>query len=80
MTNPGRAVHELTLGDAAFQAVHEHDMTSGPTMQDSPHSIVVGPGETKMLTWRFTTKGEVLYGCHQPGHYQGGMVGRITVS
>lgn len=81
VTNPGKAPHELTLGDAKLQADHEREMTSaGSMLHDTPYSVVLPPGETKTLAWRFTTKGRVLYGCHQPGHYQGGMVGTITVS
>jgi len=26
-----------------------------------------------------TTSGEILFGCHQPGHFAAGMVGGITV-
>lgn len=36
-------------------------------------------GETVELTWTFGDEGIVLIGCHQPGHYDAGMTGRITV-
>lgn len=48
-------------------------------MHDDPNTLSLEPGETGELTWRFTGSGEVLYGCHQPGHYAGGMVGSIDV-
>ncbi|MGH2688341.1 MAG: cupredoxin domain-containing protein, partial [Actinomycetota bacterium] len=81
VTNPGQALHEFTLGDQPFQEEHESDMTRGSAMTtDTPYSVVVRPGETKTLTWRFTAKGKLLYGCHQTGHYRGGMVGSITVT
>lgn len=81
VTNPGKAAHDFTLGSAELQSEHEREMTSAGSMQqDTPYSVILLPGETKKLAWRFTTRGEVLYGCHQPGHYQGGMVGTITVS
>lgn len=41
--------------------------------------VSVESGENASLTWRFTESGEVLYGCHEPGHYEGGMVGTIGV-
>jgi uncharacterized cupredoxin-like copper-binding protein len=28
----------------------------------------------------FDEPGNVLFACHQPGHYDGGMVGTITMS
>ena len=40
----------------------------------------LAPGETKELTWRFSEAGEVLFACHVDGHYDGGMVGTVSVS
>jgi uncharacterized cupredoxin-like copper-binding protein len=82
VTNAGQAVHEFTLGDAAMQQQHADEMAQ---MRDSmahnqPNSITVQPGETKQLTWRFGDNGTLEYGCHQPGHYQAGMRGRIIMS
>lgn len=37
------------------------------------------PGESGSVTWRFTESDGGLYGCHIPGHYEGGMVGSIDV-
>ena len=37
------------------------------------------PGETKQLTWQFSNSGTVEYACHEPGHYQAGMRGQVTV-
>ena len=85
VTNTGQAVHEFTLGDEAYQAEHEEEMAemmaSGETMaHDDPNTLSLEPGETGELTWHFTESGEVLFGCHQPGHYAGGMVGNIDVT
>ncbi len=84
VTNTGQAVHEFTLGDAAFQDDHEAEMAEmmeeGEMMaHDDPNTLSLEPGETAELTWHFTEAGEVLYGCHQPGHYGGGMVGSVDV-
>jgi uncharacterized cupredoxin-like copper-binding protein len=46
---------------------------------DMGNAVKVGPGETAELTWRFDETGTLLYGCHEPGHYEGGMVGTIEV-
>lgn len=48
-------------------------------MMDTDNAVTVRPGETKELTWKFGETGEVLFRCHEPGHYNGGMVGTIVV-
>ncbi len=78
VTNKGSTQHEFVLGDQEYQAAHEVEMAAGE-MEHSGNAVTVDPGETKQLTWRFTEPGEVLYGCHVAGHYQGGMVGSISV-
>lgn len=85
VTNTGETVHEFTLGDQAAQDEHEAEMAEmmeeGEMMEhDEPNTLSLEPGETGELTWHFTGSGEVLYACHEPGHYAGGMIGSITVS
>lgn len=83
VTNTGAAVHEFTVGDSHMQDEHEEEMAGmdeGMMMADEPNAIAIAPGETKELTWHFTEAGEILYGCHQPGHYAAGMFGTITVA
>ena len=78
--NNGKAQHEFILGDAAYQEMHADEMSGDHAgMTDSENGITIQPGKQAKLTWRFTEAGEVLYGCHEPGHYAGGMVGTITV-
>lgn len=81
VTNVGEAVHEFTLGDQAMQDAHAEEMADmGAGMgHDGHNSVSLEPGETKELTWRFGDAGTVLYACHEPGHYQAGMRGEITV-
>jgi uncharacterized cupredoxin-like copper-binding protein len=78
--NEGKTDHEFVLGDEAYQEMHDKDMTEGGHhMAGMENAVTVGPGETAKLTWRFSERGEVLYGCHEPGHYDGGMVGTVEV-
>lgn len=79
VTNEGKNVHEFTLGDEDFQRVHEEEMSQGHMAHGASTSITLPPGVTRELTWSFTRAGAVLYGCHEPGHYRGGMVGSIIV-
>jgi uncharacterized cupredoxin-like copper-binding protein len=80
VTNVGNNKHEFVIGDAEFQREHEEEMSEGVTaMRHEDNTLVLDAGQTGTLTWTFTEPGEVLYGCHEPGHYAGGMVGTIQV-
>jgi uncharacterized cupredoxin-like copper-binding protein len=80
VNNEGKTEHEFVLGDEAYQDMHQQDMAEGDHhMSGMDNAVVVPPGETIELTWRFDEPGEVLYGCHEPGHYDGGMVGTVEV-
>lgn len=82
VTNAGAAVHEFTLGDAAMQREHAEAMAHMPSgmAHELPNSIAIEPGKTKRLTWQFGQAGTLEYACHEPGHYDAGMRGQITVS
>lgn len=80
VTNKGKLRHEFVLGDEAFQTAHDDAMGSGGHVHPAKNGISLEGGASGSLTWRFTQTGEVLYGCHQPGHYDAGMVGTIEVS
>ena len=77
VTNEGDADHEFVLGDEAY---HEGQASGGGHDMSMENAVTVAPGETEELTWRFEDAGEVLYGCHVDGHYDGCMVGKIEVS
>lgn len=82
VTNVGNLAPDFTLGDEAAQAEHEAEMAemeSGEMMHDEPNVLSLPPGETHELTWHFTEPGTVLIGCHEIGHYAGGMIATITV-
>ena len=79
VVNEGKARHEFVLGDSDYQEMHEADMGDGGHGEMMENGVSVEPGQSASLTWRFTESGEVLYGCHEPGHYEGGMVGAIDV-
>ncbi len=42
--------------------------------------LVVEPGEVGELTHTFDESGAVQLGCHEPGHYEAGMVMDVDVS
>lgn len=69
--------HELIIGDDGVQQRHERG--SEPLHGDIPGEVTVLAGETKQTTYFFPRPGELLFGCHYPGHYAYGMRGVIRV-
>lgn len=78
--NAGDVDHEFLIGDEAAQAEFGAEMAKG---HEGAHvggaGIALGPGESGAFAYTFDQPGELLIGCHEPGHYDGGMVASITV-
>lgn len=71
------------IKQAPTSAVDHAGMGHGsmPGMEhDDPNSVLVAPGESAELTWTFSKAGNLEFACNIPGHYQAGMVGKLTVS
>ena len=78
--NSGKVMHEMVLGSADELRAHAELMKKHPAMEhDEPYMAHVAPGRTAEIVWQFTRAGEFLYGCLIPGHFEAGMVGKITV-
>ncbi|AZF36317.1 Copper tolerance protein [Pseudomonas sp. R4-34-07] len=54
-------------------------MDHGAMKHDDPNSVLVEPGKTAELTWKFSKATDLEFACNLPGHYQAGMVGKLTV-
>lgn len=82
VTNDGELIHEFLIGDEAAQAEFEEEMAAGDRMEhDSDAGVSVEPGQTETFEYTFGEAGEkLLAGCHEPGHYGGGMVATIIVT
>lgn len=80
ITNYGKLPHEFMIGDKAEQQEHEKEMQSMQGMGHADSNAVsIGPGETKVLVWKFGKDAVLEFGCHVPGHYAAGMLGTIHV-
>jgi len=78
--NSGKLMHEMVLGTMKELKEHAAVMLKHPTMEhDEPYMAHVAPGKTETMVWQFTKAGEFYFGCLVPGHFEGGMVGKITV-
>jgi len=56
---------------------HSQPGAAKPMSHDDPNMVILEPGETKELIWKFTAAMEIEFACSIPGHYESGMVGRV---
>ena len=79
--NKGKVLHEMVLGTMDELKKHAELMRKHPGMEhDEPHMAHVAPGKQGEMGWQFTKAGEFFYGCLIPGHFEAGMVGKVTVN
>lgn len=80
VTNESQSTHEFFIGDEAAQAEFEEAM-QGEMDHGTDAGLSLDPGETDSFEYTFDDAGaDMLAGCHEPGHYDGGMVATVTVS
>ncbi len=85
VTNEGQVVHEIVIGPEHVQMAHaeaaaEGEMEHGEMdVEGQLAALEVEPGDTDEVTVTFEEAGEMPFGCHEPGHYEGGMFGTVTV-
>lgn len=71
--------HGVIQGGKLNQNMMNMDMGNGKTMKhDDPNSVLLEPGQSKEVVWKFTEKGDIEFACNVPGHYQAGMYGDVN--
>ena len=79
--NSGKIKHEMVLGTEKELKEHNEVMKKNPEMEHADANMVtVAPGKTGEIIWQFTKAGKVEFACLQPGHYDAGMKGLVTVT
>ena len=79
--NSGAVMHEFVLGTKNELEEHAALMLNFPNMEhDEPYMAHVPAGKTAEIIWTFNRPGDFDFACLIAGHYQAGMVGKITVS
>ena len=79
--NSGKVKHEMVLGTEKELKEHAEAMKKNPEMEhDDANQITVQPGKSGEIIWQFTKAGKVNFACLQPGHYDAGMAGTVTVN
>ena len=78
--NAGKVLHEMVLGTPQALREHAELMKRFPEMEHAdPNMAHVQPGASGEIVWQFTKPGEFQFACLQPGHFEAGMVGKVTV-
>jgi len=78
--NKGKIPHEMVIGSIADLKAHAAEMQKMPGMQHAePNMITLAPGKIGGLVWQFHQAGTVDFACLIPGHFEAGMVGKVTV-
>ena len=79
--NDGKIKHEMVLGTVKELKEHAALMRKFPEMEHADaNQVSVEPGKTGEMIWQFTRAGKVDFACLQPGHYEAGMTGKVTVA
>lgn len=78
--NKGKVMHEMVIGTKKELDTHAEMMKKHPNMEhDEPYMAHVEPSKSETMTWMFNRPGEFFFACLIPGHYEAGMIGKITV-
>ncbi|BBB66859.1 blue copper protein [Undibacterium sp. YM2] len=79
--NSGGIKHEFVLGTEKELKEHYEVMKKNPEMEHSdPNMITLAGGQAGEVVWQFTKAGKIDFACLQPGHYDAGMKGKVTVA
>lgn len=79
--NSGKIKHEMVLGTDKELKEHYEMMKKNPGMEhEDPKMATVQAGKTGEIIWQFSKAGKIDFACLQPGHYDAGMKGAVSVA
>ncbi|KAA2211281.1 cupredoxin domain-containing protein [Teichococcus oryzae] len=52
--------------------------SAAPMRHDDPNAVLVDPGKTEEMIFKFTKATTLEFACNIPGHYESGMVGNVV--
>lgn len=81
LVNAGKVRHEFIIGTEAELLAHADEMKKPNTGHNyhTSNAASVAAGATGELLWTFTDAGVLHIACFEPGHYDAGMRGTISV-
>lgn len=70
----------MAMADSgALEADRIVNAKMGHMKHDDPNSVLLEPGKTGEVIWKFGTSGDIQFACNVPGHYEAGMHGMFKV-
>ena len=81
VVNTGKVRHEFVMGTEAELVAHAEEMKKHTAVHQhgNNNALSLGAGESGDLVWTFTDAGVLHTACFEPGHYEAGMRGTISV-
>ncbi len=80
LRNAGQIKHEMVIGSMVELKQHAESMRKMPGMEhDEPNMVTLAPGQSGELVWQFAKAGMVDFACLQPGHFEAGMIGKVSI-
>ena len=78
--NAGQIKHEMVIGSMKELKQHAELMRKMAGMEHAePNMVTLDPGKTGELIWQFAKAGTFDFACLQPGHFEAGMMGTVSV-
>jgi len=72
--------HGALEADKINHDIMKMDMGGGKTMEhNDPNAVLLEPGQSAEIVWKFTGPMALEFACNVPGHYEAGMMGHIEV-
>lgn len=72
--------HGVLEADKINHKMMKMDMGGGKTMEhNDPNSVLLEPGKSGEVIWKFTKAMELEFACNVPGHYDAGMMGEMHI-
>ncbi len=73
--------HGVLEGDRInWEAAKKMQASMGHGMHKDANSVLLEPGKSGEIIWKFPTDAKLEFACNVPGHYDAGMVGKIKLS
>ena len=81
VVNTGKVRHEFIIGTEAELKAHADNMKKSKAAHHhhGSNAVSVAPGGSGELVWTFADAGVLHIACFEPGHYDAGMRGTISV-
>jgi uncharacterized cupredoxin-like copper-binding protein len=73
--------HGVLQGDRIdHDAAKAMQASMGHGMHEEPNSVLLEPGASGEIIWKFPKHAELEFACNVPGHYDAGMLGDIELT